>query len=184
MYLTLTWDELSCILAIFRIILRWLYVVKLGLFLPTKPPVLLGILMQPVHSLWPFSSLKDASRYRVEFWKKVLRWLWTRKSIIRLMCRKRATLSVLELRLGVSINLVYFYKCDTFYRNRIKGSRVISIWIFKIDNVWRAIATLIYIKKWSYFNKNYLLNTAHLHGWWFNVSGWTKNPSVTVPYFL
>ena len=81
---------------------------KLGLFLPSKPPVLLGILMQPAHSLLPFSSLKDASRYKVEFWKKVLRWLWTRKSIIRLMCRKRATLSVLEMRLRAIINLGYF----------------------------------------------------------------------------
>jgi hypothetical protein len=143
----LTWDELSCILAIFRIILRWLYVAKLGLFLPSKPPVLLGIKMQPVHSLWEFSSLKDASRYRVEFWKRVLRWLWTRKSIIRLMCRKTATLSVLEARLGVSINILFVYKCSKFYRNRIKGSRVITICIFKIDNVWRPIATLIYINK-------------------------------------
>ena len=81
---------------------------KLGLFLPSKPPLLLGILMQPTRSLQPFSSLKAASRCRVEFWKKVLRWLWTRKSIIRLMCRKRATLSVLEMRVGVSINLVFF----------------------------------------------------------------------------
>jgi hypothetical protein len=100
------WDELSCILATFRIIVRWLYVAKLELVLPSKPPVLLGILMQPVHSLWPFSSLKDASRYWVEFWKKVLRRrLWTRKSIIRLMCRKRATLSVLDVRLAYQLIL-------------------------------------------------------------------------------
>jgi hypothetical protein len=145
------WDELSCILATFRIILRWLYVAKLGLFLPSKPPVLLGILMQPVHSFGPFSSLTDSSRYRVELWKKVLRWLWTRKSIIRLMWRKRATLSVLDVRLGVWINLAYFYKCSKFYRKRIKDSRVISICILKIDNVWRPIATWIYFKKWFNF---------------------------------
>jgi hypothetical protein len=53
--------------------------------------------MQPAHSLWPFSSLKAASRYGVEFWKKVLRWPWTRKSIIRLIWRKRASLSVLNV---------------------------------------------------------------------------------------
>jgi hypothetical protein len=63
--------------------------------------------MQPTRSLWPFSSLKAASRCRVEFWKKVLRWLWTRKSIIRLICRTRATLSVLEMKVSVSIKLVY-----------------------------------------------------------------------------
>jgi hypothetical protein len=114
--------------------------------------------MQPVHGLWPFSSLKDASRYRVEFRKKVLRWLWTRKSIIRLMCRKRATLSVLEVRLGVAINLIFVYKCSKFYRNRIEGSRVITICIFKIDNVWRPIATLIYLNKWFHLKNNYLLD--------------------------
>jgi hypothetical protein len=74
------------------------------------------------------------------------------------MCRKRATLSVLDVRLGVSINLVFLYKCSKFYRNRIKGSRVILICIFKIDNVWRPITTLIYINNnWFHFKKNYLL---------------------------
>ena len=46
---------------------------KLGLFLRSKPPLLLGILMQPAHSLLPFSSLKDASRYSVKFWKKSIK---------------------------------------------------------------------------------------------------------------
>jgi hypothetical protein len=57
-------------LSYFGIILRWLYVAKLELFLPSKPPLLLGILMQPAHSLLSFPSINGASRDRVEFWKK------------------------------------------------------------------------------------------------------------------
>jgi hypothetical protein len=70
------------------------------------------------------------------------------------MCRKRAALRVLEMRLGVLINLVYCYKCRKFFRNRVKGGRGIAICIFEINNVSRAIGTLIYIEKWFHVHKN------------------------------
>jgi hypothetical protein len=48
-------------------------VAKLGLFLPSKPPLLLNTSMQPARSLLSFPSLKDASRHRVEFRKKSIK---------------------------------------------------------------------------------------------------------------
>jgi hypothetical protein len=48
-------------------------VAKLGLFLPSKPPLLLGILMQPYHSLLSFPPIKDAYRHIVEFRKKSIK---------------------------------------------------------------------------------------------------------------